>query len=229
MRELVLLLHGLGEPHSLVDDNEVRYWWSTASFAGLLDRIQTCQDGLGVKIRLTFDDGNASDVLSALPELTKRGLTAEFFVCAGRIGKQHYLDRAMINELLLAGMTVGSHGMNHRDWRTLDAAALDIEIGGARRKLEDVTQRPINMVAIPFGSYDRRILRRLKHDPWEVIYTSDRGTTESASRIKSRETVVADMQGPEVLGKFLCTPPMHVRARRVLSRVYKGLRNSPAL
>jgi peptidoglycan/xylan/chitin deacetylase (PgdA/CDA1 family) len=224
VRELVLLLHGLGEPHSSVDSLEAPYWWSTASFARLLDQVLEFPKNAEPKILITFDDGNASDALSALPELSKRRLTAEFFVCAGRVGKKHYLDQSMIKELLSEGMKIGSHGMDHRDWRTLDAIALDVEIGDARRKLEDITQRKVDGVSIPFGSYDRRVLRRLKREPWEIIYTADRGTTSSTSRIKTRETLDAGMQGVNVLSKFLASPPMHVRAGHVLSRLYKQLR-----
>ena len=227
MRELVLLLHGLGEPHSLVDAEERRHWWSVASFARLLDQILEFQENLEAKIRITFDDGNESDFLLALPELSKRDLTAEFFVCAGRVGKDHYLDRTMINELLAQGMSIGSHGMDHRDWRTLDSTALDVEIGDARRKLEDLTQRPLNMVSIPFGSYDRRVLRRLKREPWEVIYTCDRGTTQTTSRMKPREPVFSDMEAEDILVRLLARPSVYVTATRVLSGAYKRLRNSP--
>lgn len=224
MKELVLLLHGLGKPHSLVDTEEVRYWWSVESFACLLDQILKIQSEGAENIRITFDDGNASDTTLALPELAKRRLRAEFFVCAGRVGKKHYLDRSMINELLVEGMDIGSHGMDHRDWRNLDSIALDTEIRDARRKLEDLTERPVTKVAIPFGSYDRRVWRRLKQDAWDCIYTSDGGTTQSTSRVKPRETITGDMQGTDVLRKFLVQPTLRVKARRTLARLYKRLR-----
>lgn len=227
MRELILLFHGLGEPHSLVDEEEARYWWDPASFAQLLDQLIERQERLPAKVRITFDDGNASDALLALPELSKRGLNAEFFICAGRVGKKHYLDKPMIRDLLTEGMSVGSHGMDHRDWRTLDAAALDIEINDARRRLEDITEHPVTAVAIPFGSYDRRVLGRLKRESWDCIYTSDGGTTQSGSTTKPRETVTNDMQGQDILTRLSVTPPIRIKARRILARLYKQLRGSP--
>jgi peptidoglycan/xylan/chitin deacetylase (PgdA/CDA1 family) len=131
----------------------------------------------------------------------------------------------MINELLAGSMSIGSHGMNHRDWRTLGSLALDVEIGDARRKSEDVTQRP---VAIPFGSYDRRVWRRLKRESWECIYTCDRGTAQSKSGIEPRESLVADdMHEEDLLSRLLAGPRVHVSVRRVLSGLYKRLRNSP--
>ena len=224
MRELVLCLHGLGEPHCYVDREETRYWWSAVSFVRLLDDVLELSANATTKIIITCDDGNASDALVALPELSRRGLTCSFFVCAGRIGKKHYLDQSMIRELLAGGMNIGSHGMHHRDWRTLDTAALDVEIGDARRKLEDITQRPVNTVAIPFGSYDRRLLYRLRRESWKCIYTSDGGTTQSNLKMKPRETLRADLQGKNVLSKLLARPSLRVRTGRTLWRLYKSLR-----
>ena len=114
MRELIINLHGIGEPHAAVDANEKPYWWSVEAFYLLLDQLSEIPANTDPKVSLTFDDGNASDALLVLPQLHKRGLFASFFVCAGRVGKKHYLDRSMIRDLRGAGMGVGSHGMISR-------------------------------------------------------------------------------------------------------------------
>ena len=43
-------------------------------------------------MRISFDDGNASDLEIGLPALLERGLTATFFVLAGRLGRPGSLD-----------------------------------------------------------------------------------------------------------------------------------------
>ena len=225
MRELTLNFHGLGEPHYGVGPEELPYWISVGSFARLLDQTVELQRNGGPKTTITFDDGNSSDAHLAFPELCRRGLVGSFFVCAGRIGKKHYLDVLMIRDLLQGGMTIGSHGMDHRDWRTLDPSALDVEITDARRKLEDVAQRSVTAVAIPFGSYNRRVLKRLMCDTWECIYTSDRGIARSADKIKSRETIDAAMvQDEYLLNKLSANSPLNIRMKRWLARRYKQLR-----
>jgi peptidoglycan/xylan/chitin deacetylase (PgdA/CDA1 family) len=161
-------------------------------------------------------------MLLAFPEFSKRGLVASFFVCAGRIGKESYLDNPMIRDLLAGGMCIGSHGMDHRDWRILDTLALEAEIGDARRKLEDIIQRPVTTVAVPFGSYDRRVLNRLMRDPWECIYTSDRGIARSSAKVKPRESLDVTMQD-EFLVRKLANPPLRIRIKHTLSRLYKRL------
>ena len=222
MRELILLFHGLGEPHHRVGPEELPYWLSVASFSRLLDQLLEFRNTTDLNVIITFDDGNASDVLFAFPELSKRGLLASFFVCAGRIGNEHYLDNSMIKDLLEGGMSIGSHGMDHRDWRVLDTLALEAEIGDARRKLEDTIQRPVTTVAIPFGSYDRRVLNRLMRDPWGCIYTSDRGFARSSAKVKPRESLNVTMQ-VDFLVRKLANPPPHIRIKHTLSRLYKRL------
>jgi peptidoglycan/xylan/chitin deacetylase (PgdA/CDA1 family) len=224
MRELVLSLHGIGEPHQWVGAEEQPYWLSVKSFTRVLDQILEIPKTAEPRIVLTFDDGNASDALLAFPELSKRGLLGSFFICAGRIGKEHYLDRSMIKDLLDGGMSIGTHGMHHRNWRILDSVGLEEEIVDARRKLEDVIQRPVTTVAIPFGSYDRRILNRLMRDSWECVYTSDRGTAQSLAKVKPRETLDATMNDENLLCNLLAKAPLGVRLKRQLSRLYKRLR-----
>ena len=86
-------------------------------------------------MRLTFDDGNASDVEIALPRLLERGLTAEFFVLAGRLGEPGRLTNDQVGELIAAGMAIGSHGWAHRDWRRIDAEHAIEEFHDAPRVL----------------------------------------------------------------------------------------------
>jgi len=222
-RQLILNFHGLGEPPPSVEPEERLYWLSKKSFSRLLNQISDYSE-IEPKISLTFDDGNASDVLIALPELISRELTASFFVCPGRIGDRNYLDKAMIKELTGAGMCVGSHGMNHRDWRRLDSDALEIEISGARRELEDIIGQPVTNVSIPFGSYDRRILRRLVQENWDVIYTVDGGFALNTLKLKPRTSITSNMLGYDFLKELMRTPRLHTRLRRSLTRVWKRLR-----
>jgi peptidoglycan/xylan/chitin deacetylase (PgdA/CDA1 family) len=131
----------------------------------------------------------------------------------------------MIRQLLEGGMSVGSHGMNHRDWRKLDSFELDTEISGARKKLEDITQRPVNTVSIPFGSYNRRIMNRLQREPFDIIYTSDGGAARADAKIKPRMTLRGDRPNrDDILSEILAPTPFHVRLARSLSYSYKRMR-----
>ena len=86
-------------------------------------------------------------------------------------------------------MAIGSHGMRHRDWRKLDDDALDDEISEARARIADVCGRPVRMASIPFGSYDRRVLARLRREDLDCVHTSDGGLARSGAWLKPRESL----------------------------------------
>ena len=182
-----LTFHGIGVPPRPLDEGEADVWITREHFAAVLDAVA---DRPGV--RLTFDDGNASDLEVALPELRRRGLAATFFVVAGRLGAPGFLDEDGVRELAASGMAVGSHGMRHRPWRRLDPETLGEELVEARRRLEDVVGRPVAEAACPFGAYDRRTLRGLRRAGYERVFTSDRGTATRDGWLQARNTIHAD-------------------------------------
>ena len=174
MKELILNFHGVGEPPSGTEDTDLTYWWDEAPFLSTLDAVVASKQTSNIPIKITFDDGNISDVRFALPALKARGLKASFFVCAGRVGLNGYLCADAIKELLKAGMSIGSHGMHHRDWRQLGSTELYQEVVEAKLILKGVCGCEITEVAIPFGSYDRRILTELRLAGYRRVYNFQR-------------------------------------------------------
>jgi peptidoglycan/xylan/chitin deacetylase (PgdA/CDA1 family) len=142
--QLILGLHGIGCPHHRATDDERFYWISRQAFISLLQTIVVTRQGSNLPVAITFDDGNESDALIALPELAKRNLKAIFFVVGGRIGSPHYLDKVALRDLVSAEMEIGSHGMHHYDWRKLDALTLHTELDASRRRIEDVLWKSRN-------------------------------------------------------------------------------------
>ena len=129
-----LTFHGIGAPGRPLDAGEAAVWVAADRYHAVLDAVRDRDD-----VRITFDDGNASDLEHGLPALLERGLTGTFFVVAGRVGAPGYLSAADVRTLADAGMRIGSHGMRHRAWRGLDDAALGEELVAAKQELE---QRP---------------------------------------------------------------------------------------
>ena len=183
-RIINLTFHGIGEPERSLEPGEEQVWLDSDQFQSALDSVGGRSD-----VRITFDDGNASDVEQALPGLRRRGLTATFFVVAGRLGDPGFLDERGVCALAAAGMGIGSHGMHHRPWRRLDQHALEEEHVAAKVLLEEVVDRPVTEAACPFGSYDRCVLRSLRRHGYRRAYTSDPGTTGHDDWIQSRYTV----------------------------------------
>lgn len=207
---LILHFHGLGPVPPWADLKERQFWCGKDRFASILDTI--CTLSQVARIEITFDDGNASDANIALPALVDRGLTATFFVCAGRIGLPGYLDASAINDLISGGMEVGSHGWGHVDWRRVDDKVLDLEVDDARLKIADIVGSAIDKISIPFGSYDRRILLRLRRSNARSIFTSDGGRAPLSGWMLPREVFKSSWDDDNRTLRELATNPLPLAA-----------------
>ncbi len=213
-RQIGLIVHGIGTPGRRLEPGEAPFWISTAAFEATLDQIMALpRPDL---VRISFDDGNLSDHDIALPRLAARGLTADFFVLSGRIGLPGSLDAAHIRALQDAGMTIGSHGIAHRDWRRLDAAALAEELTTSRAVLEAICGRPVTTAGIPFGSYNARVLTALRRAGYTCAYSSDRGTMNPAAFLRPRTSVQGGMTEADRAAILAARMPLPQRLRRLI-------------
>jgi peptidoglycan/xylan/chitin deacetylase (PgdA/CDA1 family) len=175
-------------------------------------------------VRLTFDDGNASDVEIVLPRLIERGLTAEFFIAAGLLGEPGRLDKDGVRELRRAGMSVGSHGWAHRDWRHLSPEQAHEEFVEAPRFLAELSGAPVTRHSIPFGSYDRHVLSRLRQVQAARAYTSDGGRARDGSWLQARTSLRHTIDARWVQRVMVRPPSVPRRARRLAATTVKRIR-----
>ena len=216
----ILNLHGIGPPPEWVRSDERKVWVDIDRFERLLDTFAGRQD-----VRITFDDGNASDVEVALPLLAERGLTATFFPCAGLLGVKGYCTPAQIRELADTGMTIGSHGWEHRPWRGLRGTSLMQELQDAQARLEDVTGRRIDQAACPFGAYDRHVLGKLAAAGFERVYTSDGGAAREDGWLRARNTILNHESADDVQRRLRARAmPGRPPVRRGPRRTWRWLR-----
>jgi peptidoglycan/xylan/chitin deacetylase (PgdA/CDA1 family) len=218
LQQIYLNFHGLGDPPFHVADSDRLYWLSPDRFTSII-RLAYDNETDGRKIEITFDDGNMSDVMIALPILDAFGRRASFFPLSGRIGQPGFLGAADVLRLSDAGMSVGSHGAAHVRWTTLADDELATQVTNSLRALSDVIRKPVTTVAVPFGAYDRRVLRILRRLDVAAVFTSDGGPTRSSDWIKSRTTIRMDtpVESIEALVAGRSSPLQWVRfvARRL--------------
>lgn len=178
-----LCFHGIGTPERPLEKDEAQYWVGVDQFEELLGAIRRYPS-----IRITFDDGNASDAKLALPALLRNNLSATFFVVAARLDQPGSLSSEDVRDLVRAGMAVGSHGLAHRPWRSADDDALRAEMA-ASGLIADAAGVPVREAACPFGSYDRRVLTALRRHGFSRVYTVDEGHAKPGTWLQSRYTI----------------------------------------
>ncbi len=169
----IINLHGVGKIPRAYESGEGPYWIDSVDLESILDFVERHPrlDSIG----FSFDDGNRSDHAIAAPALRRRGLRARFFVLAGRLDKDGYLSRGQVRELSEEGFEIGSHGCDHVDWTKARNEILACELKDSKAIIEDIIGRPVTGAAIPFGSYDRRVLGALSHFGYREVFSSDGG------------------------------------------------------
>ncbi len=214
-----LCFHGVGEPGPGVGRDAADYFITRDLFLAILDSVMERSD-----VDLTFDDGYASDVEVVLPALAQRNLTARFFPLAGQLGRPGHVDADGVRALAAAGMPIGSHGMRHRSWRGLDAAALDEELKEARAVIADAADNAVTTAACPFGEYDRHVLNSLRRLGYLQVFTSDRRRARVGEWLQPRYSVRRTDTVASVRHTILAPPTMLERIRGTAAHRLKAWR-----
>jgi peptidoglycan/xylan/chitin deacetylase (PgdA/CDA1 family) len=193
MSEIFLNFHGIGPIPRPLDPGERNCWLEYEHFAAVLDLVQGQPH-----VRLTFDDGNTSDVDCALPALRRRNLKAAFFVCSGRVDRPTFLHREQILTLKAEGMDIGSHGFAHVSWRHLPPVQFRQETQDSRNLLEQICNASVDTAACPFGSYDRHVLAGLRRAGYRRVFTSDGGRATEGQWLCARTTITRSTRLDEI-------------------------------
>ncbi|HET6953723.1 MAG TPA: polysaccharide deacetylase family protein [Acidimicrobiales bacterium] len=196
--------HGIGIPGRALEPGEDAYWVTEDAFGDILDLLAAHPE-----VRISFDDGNASDVAIGLPALLARGLRASFFLLAGRVDQPGSVGAAGVRALVEAGMAVGSHGMDHRPWAGLTGPDRDVELRVARERLSACAGVPVDTAACPLGRYDRAVLADLRSLGYRTVYTSDRRRSRAGDWLQHRYSVRA-ADTPATLRWDVLEPPAAV-------------------
>ena len=147
---------------------------------------------------LTFDDGWLGQYHDALPVLLELRVPATFFVLPGfdRHGQGH-MTIDQIRDVRAAGMTVGSHTLNHARLPSLirqNLGAAQAEVVLSRADLErDVDG--VDYFAYPNGLYDDDVIQLVRDSGYRAAVTTVSGMAHSLNRRFELRRVAADAWG----------------------------------
>lgn len=115
-------------------------------------------------VLLTFDDG-WKDNLGAAEELSRRGMTATFYVLSGTFDSPLYLSKEELRQVA-ARHEVGAHSHTHfmewiSDLSKIDDRVMMGEIVMSKAIIEKVIGRQVSSLAWPFGYFREHLLVQL--------------------------------------------------------------------
>ena len=197
-RFAVLMYHRIHSAAAPADDPRERPWAVTLdAFERQMGRLEAAgrtgvsmaqahaelAAGRGVPrewVVLTFDDGNRSDHVHALPVLSRLGFRATFFVGGSRVGAREGLSKDAIKEMHDAGMHIGSHAMTHRFLTMLSPKEEDDELAQSKQLLEEIVMTTVDHFAPPGGRWSSRTADALRRLSYRAVSTSRFGYNDSA-------------------------------------------------
>ena len=226
---IALMYHALGvftvehpgaDPHYAIDPP--RFERQLALCARLHGAVVSARDWLAGApgIIFTFDDGHETNHRVAFPLLRAAGAGADFFVNPAQVGGAGFASWSDLREMAEAGLSIQSHGLDHRYYLTsLSPARLREELRRARLETEDHVGRPVTLLVPPGG----RAPRDLQQAAREVGYTHVLGSRPAAIARGARGTLgrfaVTAGLGPEAFESLV----RGGRARRMAQARYATL------
>ncbi|WP_375386195.1 polysaccharide deacetylase family protein [uncultured Microbacterium sp.] len=213
-----ICFHGVGTCVREREEGEARYWVRESHFLRILDEIAGRDD-----VRVSFDDGNVSDVAVALPAMQERGIGGTFFALAGRLQDSASLSPSDLRLLRSAGMDIGSHGWEHIPWRGMNNDEARRELIDARAVLSEASGARVLKAALPLGRYDRLLVQRLKGAGYSTVYSSDRFPARADAWFQARYSVTAD-DSRESIRALLTRKPGMQDARNAIKSAIKRVR-----
>jgi peptidoglycan/xylan/chitin deacetylase (PgdA/CDA1 family) len=118
------------------------------------------------------------------------------------------MSSAQLRELLACGHRVQSHGLTHCMLTRCSEQQLSEELSGSRRELEQRLGTAIDAISIPFGRWDRRVLRACAAAGYRQVYISEPAPLPrqvDGMKVWGRFMVRRSTKAAEIEGAMLAT------------------------
>jgi peptidoglycan/xylan/chitin deacetylase (PgdA/CDA1 family) len=132
---------------------------------------------------ITFDDGYRDNLTVALPLLERFQLPMTLFVAAGFLGREGYLSEQELREMSQHPLvTIGAHGLWHRNFNCLTANEARFELMESRQLLAGVTGRTVDLLAWPYGECNAELEQLSAECGYRASWSVWKGTNSAHSR-----------------------------------------------
>ncbi len=198
---IALMFHGLGaatwpaaDPHYSLDME--RFTRAMELSTRLGRGTVSARDWLAGKdgVIFTFDDGHESNYRLGFPAMVAAGATGDFFVNPRQVGTEGFATWAQLREMADAGMSIQSHGLDHRYYlTTLAPPRLREELRTARLEIEDHVGKPVTLLAPPGGRSPHGLLRAAQECGYTHVLSSRPGHVNGHQRELCRLSVTTKL------------------------------------
>jgi peptidoglycan/xylan/chitin deacetylase (PgdA/CDA1 family) len=107
---------------------------------------------------LSFDDGLKEHYSVVFPILKKYKFVATFFIITDSVGHSAFMNWGQILQMSADGMDIQVHTSTHPDLSVLSHEEAYQEIVGSKRALEKHLNKPVRILAYPYGYYNEDVI-----------------------------------------------------------------------
>lgn len=169
--------------------------YTTITFADVIANFEHGTPLPPKPVILSFDDGWRNEYEHAFPLLKKYNMKGTFFIFTNPINrKEHWMTWDEIKEMEAAGMEIGGHSRTHPMLTKIETdAALDKEISGSKKIIENHLGHPIYAFAYPFGLENERVRGAVGRAGYVVARTLSSGVwNDPAHALEFHGTLASD-------------------------------------
>lgn len=125
---------------------------------------------------ITLDDGYFDNYTNAYPILKKYGLKATVFMISGKIGTSNYMVDSQLKEMSQNGVDIEDHTVTHGYLSKMTYSQQLAELKDSQTAISQITGKPVNYVAYPYGDYNANTLRAAQTLGYKLGFLEDGGT-----------------------------------------------------
>jgi peptidoglycan/xylan/chitin deacetylase (PgdA/CDA1 family) len=121
-------------------------------------------------VMLTFDDTDEEQFTIGAKEMKKNGFKGVFFIMTVCINHPNYMTKQQIKELADDGNAVESHTWDHHMVTKYKGDDWNIQFVKPRKTIEDITGKPANYFAYPYGLWNEAAFPELEKAGFKMAF-----------------------------------------------------------
>ncbi len=119
---------------------------------------------------ISFDDTDLEHYSIASSEMRKYGFKGLYFIMTIAINKPKYMRTEQLKELADSGHTIACHTWDHHMVTKYKGTTWDSQLVMPKKKLEDITGKPIKYFAYPFGLWNKESIPEIEKRNYKMAF-----------------------------------------------------------
>lgn len=130
----------------------------------------------GKNLVVTIDDGYQDIYTYVYPIIQKYRITVNLMISTGLLNNPGYLTWDQLREMTGSGLVFAyNHTWSHASLGSATREKIQLEIGTAKKQLEENLGKPVNIFAYPYGSKSNEVLNVLRSNGFIAAFSTNPG------------------------------------------------------